>query len=63
LTRLSAACRSGSIPHSVLFVLHEKHFAHPPDYHIECVHDPRAWYNSVMVEIHTALGPVAPRAN
>jgi hypothetical protein len=46
-----------------LFVLHEKHFGRPPDYHIQCIHDPCAWYNWVMVEILLALEPVALRPN
>ena len=52
---------SGSL--CALFVLHEKHFGRPPDYHIQCIHDPCAWYNWVMVEILLALEPVASRPN
>jgi hypothetical protein len=47
----------------VLFILQAKHFASPPDYHLHCICDPRAWFNTVMVEIHLALEPVSRHAN
>ena len=50
-------------PDAVLFVLHEQGFYSPPDWELDCIIDPRAWFNTVMVEIHLALEPVAPRAN
>jgi len=50
-------------PRCALFVLHETGLYSPPDWHLECIHDARAWFNTVMVEIHLALEPVAPRAN
>ena len=46
-------------PARVVFVLHQTGF----DWDVECIRDPRAWYNSVMVEIHMALKPVAPLPN
>lgn len=43
-------------PDRALFVLHEQHFATPPDWHLQLVRDPRRWFNEVMASIHEALG-------
>jgi len=34
-------------PARVLFVLHETHFASPPDWHLQLIEDPRGWFNEM----------------
>src|SRR5215471_16609450 len=47
-----------------LFVLQERHFDSPPEWHpLRCVQDPRIWCESVVVEIHLALEPFATLLN
>jgi len=50
-------------PADVLFVLRVQGFYSSPDWELDCILDPCAWYNSVMVEMHVALVPVAPRSD
>jgi len=45
-------------PENTLFVLHETHFASPPDWRLQLCADPHGCYNWVVAAIHEALEPV-----
>jgi hypothetical protein len=45
-------------PDAALFILHEKGFYRPPDWHLIVLEDPRRWYNATMLTLWAALEPV-----
>jgi hypothetical protein len=50
-------------PEDTLFILRERGFYAPPDWHLGLIENPHAWFNEVMAAINLALEPVAPPFN
>jgi hypothetical protein len=44
-------------PDRALFVLSERGFYRPPDWHLTALADPRCWYNDLMQTLWAALAP------
>jgi len=44
-------------PRELLFVLVEQHYASPPDWRLQLVQNPSAWFTPLLAEIDAALAP------
>jgi len=42
-------------PRNMLFILQERHFGSPPEYHLQLIEHPSGWWDEVMMAVRQAL--------